>query len=352
MESSHSYLIEDEDKSDTDIVVELDATERRRDRAAKVQRKLQGENVTENSDKKRNREEKFPLLSVVADHLEPFILHVAFATVFSGLCRCLDMLYPIYISIAIDTLRGRPPGWVLLIIQSEKETSYIVAFLTCLIVALFVIQSTLGYICTIVFTTLGEGLKHSIRMELFDKIQVREIGLKLGLKDHKNKMLQLVINDCEQLEKLLLKGLRELSQLGASLIVGVVLMLYINWKLTIIALSPCIFILFLSIFLWYKVEKLYLSTYIPDVILKLRLNNIIDHGLTEMKTHDMQISEYNRIAEASRALQTASQRMLTAKGRFTPTSNLLMLVGLSGVVAVGSFWLLTDSEHSDHLTSL
>ena len=343
--------------SDSDsIMIELegiDEFEKRRERVEKVKKSLKEEIYTdEQMERKRKIEETFPLVSVIVDHLEPFILHVAFAMVFSALARSVELLYPIYIAISIDALRGKPPGWVLLIVGEDQETSYVVSLLTCLVAFLYVLQSILSWLYQAVFSTLGQGLKHSIRMELYDKFQAREVGLILGLDDKKKHLFKLLIDDCKQLESLLLKGLKEFSQLGASLVIGIILMTFINWKMTIIAVSPGLFILVLSLIYWYQVEKLAIAKEIPSEKLKKKLHNTIDHGIIPIKTFDMQISEYNSVASTSRALQASMDKMLSAKGRFDSMIYILMLVGLAGVVAVGSFWLLTDSDHSDQLTSM
>jgi ATP-binding cassette, subfamily B, bacterial len=299
----------------------------------------------------RKREETFPLLSVVVDHLEPFVLHIAFAMVFSGLARAVEMLYPIYIAVSIDVLRGRPPSWVLLIVGSATETTHIVAFLTIVIVALYGVHSTLNWIYQAVFATLGEGLKHSIRMELFDKLQIREVSLSQQLSHSRKRFMGLLVKDCEQLEKLLLKGLGQVSQLLASIGVGVAFMVFANWKLAIVALGPCFFILFLSLLYWYQVEKLTLATEKPRETLECRLLNTLRRGLVPMHSHNMNISEYNRIAVASRSLQETRKKMLSYRGRFASISDALMLVGMAGVTAVGSFWLLTDAIESEELSS-
>lgn len=212
---------------DTDFVKlegfeEDEADKKRKERAIKIQQKLQQISEEDKQKekiklkKKKRREETFPLLSVVADHLEPFILHVAFATVFSGLARSVEMFFPLYLSILIDTIHGRPSRLVVFLLGEEENMGEIIGFLCIFIGFLFVTQSILEWLYKSVFTTLGQGLKHSIRMELYDKFQSREIGIILDIKNNKKEINKLLIKDLAQLENLLLKGLKDMSQTGAS----------------------------------------------------------------------------------------------------------------------------------------
>jgi len=296
------------------------------------------------SERKRKREETFPLFTVIIDHIEPFVLHLAFSLVFSGLARAVEMFYPLYIAISLDTIRGRPPGWILHLVNTEREVSYTVAILTIILVLIYILQSALNWVYQRVSTTLGEGLQHSIRMELYGKLQIREMALLTGLPQSKKRMQELLLDDCEQLETLLLKGLSQFSQLVASIGVGLVFMIFINWKMTIVSLSPLFFILLISGLYWYKVDRMETTSQKPQELLEARMNNSLGRGFVPMKTHNMNISEYNRVAAVARVLKSDREKFLTAQGRFPSLVKLIMLIGLAGVVAIGSYWLLTDSD--------
>lgn len=294
------------------------------------------------SERKRKREETFPLFTVIIDHIEPFVLHLAFSLVFAGLARAVEMFYPLYVAISLNTILGRPPGWILHLVDTEREVSYTVAILTIILVIIYILQSALNWVHRRVSTTLGEGLQHSIRMELYGKMQGREVALLDGLPHSQQRMQELLLGDCEQLETLLLKGLSQFSQFVVSLGLGLVFMLFINWKMTVVSLSPLFFILLISGLYWYKVDRMERVMKKPRELLEARIQNSLDQGFVPMKTHNMHISEYNRVAAVARVLKGDREKFLTARGRFSSLVNLIMVIGLAGVVAIGSYWLFTD----------
>ena len=389
---------------ENDEEIEKDETKVRRRKHKLDENELQMEYQENEEIRKRNREKRkskisgkgpaFMLANLIVDHLEPYILHLGFSSAVSGATRVVEMLYPIVIGTTIDTLRGRPPSWMTTAIGSSEDSTTLIPstifILTLLFVSLFLIQSLFEWLYTIVATSLGEGLKHSIRMEIYDKIQQREINLYCILenefkekqlydlsssspflrsnyssgdaserkmrRNHSNSLqfnndqsfsktrssVEHLLNfDCDQIERLLVKGIKDIIQVATSIGFGCLVMLLVDWKLMIVGLSPLPFVIVVSLFYWNKVEQLLFLSFAPKDHFDKLLDNLLNYGIYTMKEFgNMEIFEFNHIASASRSLQSSLEKFQRMKRSYEAVVRLLMVIGVTGVLSLGSYWIL------------
>lgn|SRR3990167_3508252 len=121
-------------------------------------------------------------------------------------------------------------------------------------------------------------------------------------------------------------------------------MLFTNWEITILALAPLIFIIFISILYWYKIEYLNISIEQPNRNLKETINNSLLVGTATTKVLNIQLNEYNRVASASRAVKSAAENMLVMRASLDSAIRILILISEASIIALGSFWLFNADD--------
>jgi subfamily B ATP-binding cassette protein MsbA len=187
----------------------------------------------------------FNITSLLRPHLK--LLVIGFLGVAGeGLANLLE---PWPLKIVLDNvLRSRPGqgwlnGWILSTFGRDKLSALNFAALAVLIIA--IVGAGCSYVEKYVTTTVGQWVTHDLRRTLYSHIQ----RLSLAYHDHKQTgdLISRVTGDIDAIQSFIVSGLLD-SMINSLTLVGMLgVMLYLNWKFTLIALSVAPF-LFLVVF--------------------------------------------------------------------------------------------------------
>jgi ATP-binding cassette, subfamily B, bacterial len=187
----------------------------------------------------------FKISSLLRPHLK--LLVVGFIAVVGE--AVANLLEPWPLKVVLDNvLRSKPTEgwlntWILSMFGDDKLGVLKFAALAVLVIA--IIGAACSYVEKHVTTTVGQWVTHDLRRTLYSHIQ----RLSLAYHDHKQTgdLISRVTGDIDAIQSFIVSGLLD-SMINSLTLVGMLgVMLFLNWKFTLIALSVAPF-LFLVVF--------------------------------------------------------------------------------------------------------
>ncbi len=161
-----------------------------------------------------------------------------------------NLLEPWPLKIVLDNvLRSKPAQgwlntWILSTFGSDKLGA--LSFAACAVLAIAIVGATCSYVEKYVTTSVGQWVTHDLRRTLYSHIQ----RLSLAYHDHKQTgdLISRVTGDIDSIQSFIVSGLLD-SMINSLTLAGMLgVMLYLNWKFTLIALSvaPLLFLVVFS----------------------------------------------------------------------------------------------------------
>jgi ATP-binding cassette, subfamily B, bacterial len=160
-----------------------------------------------------------------------------------------NLLEPWPLKIVLDNvLRSKPTQgwlnhWIVSLFGDDKLS--VLQFAALAVVVIAIVGAGCSYVEKYVTTTVGQWVTHDLRRTLYSHIQ----RLSLAYHDHKQTgdLISRVTGDIDAIQSFIVSGLLD-SMINSLTLVGMLgVMLYLNWKFTLIALSVAPF-LFLVVF--------------------------------------------------------------------------------------------------------
>src|SRR5580704_6672889 len=160
-----------------------------------------------------------------------------------------NLLEPWPLKVVLDNvLRTRPAqGWLnqLILSWAGQDKLRVIEFAALAVLAIAVVGAVCSYIEKYITTSVGQWVMHDLRRMLYSHIQ----RLSLAYHDHKQTgdLISRVTGDIDAIQSFIVSGLLD-AMINSLTLVGMLgVMLYLNWKFTLIALSVAPF-LFLVVF--------------------------------------------------------------------------------------------------------
>ena len=187
----------------------------------------------------------FKITSLLKPHWK--LLAIGFVGVLGeGLANLLE---PWPLKVVLDNvLRSKPTqGWLNTWILSSfgNDKLGVLKFAALAVLAIAVLGAGCSYVEKYVTTSVGQWVTHDLRRMLYSHIQ----RLSLAYHDHKQTgdLISRVTGDIDAIQSFIVSGLLD-AMINSLTLVGMLgVMLYLNWKFTLIALSVAPF-LFLVVF--------------------------------------------------------------------------------------------------------
>jgi subfamily B ATP-binding cassette protein MsbA len=277
----------------------------------------------------------------ISDLLKPHskALTIGFAAVIGeGLASLLE---PWPLKIVLDNvLRSRPmPGWLNRLILATAGTNKlaVLEFAAAAVMAIAIVGAACSYVEKYVTTTIGQWVMHDLRKTLYSHIQ------RLSLTYHDQKqtgdLISRVTSDIDAIQSFIASGL--LSGLVNMLtLVGMVgVMLYINWRFTLIALSvsPLLFLVVYSFTRRIKKAAREVRKKQGEIV------SVIQEVLTSMhvvKAFAREDYEQHRLEEESLEGVEIALRARSLKAKLAPLVEIIVAAGTCLVLWFGARMVL------------
>jgi len=258
--------------------------------------------------------------------------------VYSILNKLFDLAPPVLIGIAIDiVVEGNESFLASLGIPDRRRQLVILAILTFIIWGL---ESLFDYLSAVTWRGISQDIEHSLRTETFENV------LSLDMKYFENKssgrLMAILNDDVNQLERFLDTGANKLLQTATTVIVIGGTFLYISPLIATFAFIPIPIIIFGS----FKFTSTIASRYerIRETIetLNSNLSNSIS-GILNVKSFTREAKELERIETSSNKVRSANYHAIKLSAAFIPIIRVAILFGFTATLLIGGF-LALDGE--------
>ena len=283
-------------------------------------------------------EARRPMVRLFA-YLAPYRGRLALATSASVANKILDLMPPLLVGWVIDSLRGKPPGWISSL-AGTRDPWKMAVVLSGLSVVIFFFESFFQWMYQAGFMTLAQRVQHDLRMDVYNRIQSREIAF---FEEHRlGEMLAMLNDDVNQLERFLNTGFNELVQLAVLFGFAFAVMFPISWQLSLVAMAPMPLILWGSLLYQRRIEPRYRRVREGVGGLASRLENNLA-GIHVIKSFTAEDFETERVRQVSAEYQRANFEAIRLSALYTPLIRMGIVMGFAGVLLIGSYWILNGT---------
>ena len=258
--------------------------------------------------------------------------------VYSILNKLFDLAPPVLIGVAIDiVVEGNESFLASFGIPDRRRQLVILAILTFIIWGL---ESLFDYLSAVTWRGISQDIEHSLRTETFENV------LSLDMKYFENKssgrLMAILNDDVNQLERFLDTGANKLLQTATTVIVIGGTFLYISPLIATFAFIPIPIIIFGSFKFTSTIASRYERIRESIETLNSNLSNSIS-GILNVKSFTREVKELERIETSSKEVKSANYHAIKLSAAFIPIIRVAILFGFTATLLIGGF-LALDGE--------
>jgi len=258
--------------------------------------------------------------------------------VYSILNKLFDLAPPVLIGVAIDiVVEGNESFLATLGVPDRRRQLVILAILTFIIWGL---ESLFDYLSAVTWRGISQDIEHSLRTETFKNV------LSLDMKYFENKssgrLMAILNDDVNQLERFLDTGANKLLQTATTVIVIGGTFLYISPLIATFAFIPIPIIIFGSFKFTTTIASRYERIRESIETLNSNLSNSIS-GILNVKSFTREVKELERIETSSNEVKSANYHAIKLSAAFIPIIRVAILFGFTATLLIGGF-LALDGE--------
>ena len=258
--------------------------------------------------------------------------------VYSILNKLFDLAPPVLIGVAIDiVVEGNESFLASFGIPERRRQLVILAILTFIIWGL---ESLFDYLSAVTWRGISQDIEHSLRTETFENV------LSLDMKYFENKssgrLMAILNDDVNQLERFLDTGANKLLQTATTVIVIGGTFLYISPLIATFAFIPIPIIIFGSFKFTSTIASRYERIRESIETLNSNLSNSIS-GILNVKSFTRESKELERIETSSNEVKSANYHAIKLSAAFIPIIRVAILFGFTATLLIGGF-LALDGE--------
>ncbi len=266
------------------------------------------------------------LLDYASSHRPRIIM----AALFSVLNKIFDLAPPVLIGAAVNIVVEKEDSFFAKLgIADVTEQLIALAIVTVLVWAL---ESLFEYALEVVWRNLAQTIQHELRVDTYDHVQ--KLDMNYFHEQSTGKLMSILNDDINQLERFLDSGANDLIQVLTTAIVISGMFIYFAPGVAWMAMLPVPFILYGS----FKFQDLLASRY-ADVRTKVgdlngQLSNNLS-GIATIKSFTTQDFERDRIQTFSESYRHANKRAIAMSSAFSPLIRMFIVVGFTATLIYG-----------------
>ncbi|WP_435076376.1 ABC transporter ATP-binding protein [Halococcus sp. AFM35] len=264
----------------------------------------------------------------------------AVGTLASLVARVLDLLPPLLLGIAIDSVfyQNRPFGLAFVpqawLPASRTGQFWLIAGLTAFA---FFGGAGFHYGRNWGWNAFSQNVQHSIRTDTYDKMQ--RLNMDFFADKQTGEMMSVLSNDVNRLEQFLNGGMNSVFRL-AAMVVGIATVMFLtNWQLALIALFPVPLIAGFTYWFVKAIQPKYADVRSSVGEMNSRLENNLG-GIQVIKSTNTENYESDRVEDVSKGYYDAQWGAITVRIKFFPILRVIAGVGFVATFIVGGVWVL------------
>ncbi|MBT5954024.1 ABC transporter ATP-binding protein [bacterium] len=272
-------------------------------------------------------------------YINRYKFHFWYSISSSILNKILDLMPPLLVAWVIDSVRGEPPLWMgkISFLNSSLDMAI---FLSVLGFFIFGLESLFQWMYQYGFMSLAQKVQHNLRVDTYSQLQNREMAY---FEDHRLGETMSVLNDdINQLENFLNHGLSDIIQLAVLFLFAGYVLAVTSWQLALVGLVPIPLIIAGSFYYQKKISPKYATIREKVGDMNSRLENNLS-GILVVKSFTAENLERKRVESASDSYKEANYQAIKLNSLYVPLIRTCVAFGFSGVLLLGSYWVLTDT---------
>ncbi len=255
-----------------------------------------------------------------------------FAFISSIINRILDLAPPVIIGLAVDIVVKEENSWIGSF--GIRDVPLQLLFLAFASGIVWSGESFFQYLYSVLWRNLAQISQHKLRIKAYDHIQ--KLDMQFFDRDNTGRLLSILNDDINQLERFLDHGANEIIQLFVSVIIIGGTMLWVAPQIAIFAFIPIPFIFWGSIRFQKRLAPKYKDVRSKAGLLASRLNNNLG-GILTIKSFTTEKWELNRLNKESLSYQKSNKSAIKLSSAFIPLIRFAILFAFIAILLIGGF---------------
>ena len=246
--------------------------------------------------------------------------------------KILDLAPPVIIGLAVDIIVKEQNSWIASFGIKEVPIQLILlAFASGII---WSGESFFEYLYSVLWRNLAQLSQHKLRIKAYAHIQ--ELDMDFFERDNTGRLLSILNDDINQLERFLDQGANQIIQLVITVLIIGGTMVFVAPKIALFAFLPIPLIFIGSIRFQKKLAPKYKNVRNKAGLLASRLNNNLS-GILTIKSFTKEKWELNRLNKESLAYQISNTEAIKLSSAFIPLIRFAILFAFIAILLIGGF---------------
>ena len=268
-------------------------------------------------------------------HLAPQRRLVIAAVSCSLLNKLFDLAPPALIGLAVDVVvRGQQSLLAALGVATVTQQLWVLALLTFVVWAA---ESLFEYLYDVLWRNLAQTTQHRLRLQAYDHLQ--QLELAFFEQDSSGRLMTLLNDDINQLERFLDRGANQILQLITTVLVVGLGMAVVAPQVAVFAYLPIPVILWGSLRFQRQLAPRYREVRARAGDLASRLANNLG-GMLTIKSFTAESLELEQLRRESQAYRSSNGRAIRLSAAFIPLIRFAILFAFLAILLVGGFQAL------------
>ena len=255
---------------------------------------------------------------------------ILLATLCSILNKLFDLAPPVLIGVSIDVVIREKASWL-----SSYGFASVPTQLSVLALASFLVwsaESFFEYLYAFLWRDLAQRTQHNLRIQAYDHMQKLEMSFFEN--DSSGRLLAILNDDINQLERFLDHGANQLIQLFVTVVIVGGAMAWLAPGVAIFAFIPIPIILVGSIIFQKRLAPKYRNVREKAGDMAARLSNNLG-GIFTIKSFATESWELERLKQDSRSYQLSNQEAIRLSAAFIPLIRFAILFAFLAILLIG-----------------
>ena len=268
-------------------------------------------------------------------HLAPQRRLVIAAVSCSLLNKLFDLAPPALIGLAVDVVvRGQQSLLAAFGVATVGQQLWVLALLTFVVWAA---ESLFEYLYDVLWRNLAQTTQHRLRLQAYDHLQ--QLELTFFEQDSSGRLMTLLNDDINQLERFLDRGANQILQLITTVLVVGLGMAAVAPQVAVFAYLPIPVILWGSLRFQRQLAPRYREVRARAGDLASRLANNLG-GMLTIKSFTAEALELEQLRRESQAYRSSNGRAIRLSAAFIPLIRFAILFAFLAILLVGGFQAL------------
>lgn len=265
----------------------------------------------------------------------PWRGRIQLAAFCSVLNKIFDLAPPLLIGAAVDIVVKRESSWFAS--MGVVDLQHQLALVTFLTILIWGLESAFEYAFKVLWRNLSQDIQHAARLDAWSHLQ--KLDLAYFERTHSGRIMAVLNDDVNQLERFLDGGANELIQVTTTVIVVGAVFFFASPTIALSAMLPMPFVVWGAFRFQTRLAPLYGDVRERVAHLSSHLANSLG-GIATVKSYVAEDYEIRELDRESDAYKRANAAAIRTSAAFVPVIRMVILVGFCGTLYIGGKFTL------------